>query len=131
MSQILLLFLCVLSICTANAQVMSWDDFLNNFVDNETGSGEEGIETDVDRLQEMHENPFNLNDCSRDDLLQLPFIGPQQADSILIYIHKNGAILSEGELMLVHALDYYSRTALPLFVYFGDKSGKVLILCQY
>lgn len=120
MPQILALFLCVWSICTAKAQVMSWDDFLNNFVDNETGSGEEGIETDVDRLQEMHENPFNLNDCSRDDLLQLPFIGPQQADSILIYIHKNGAILSEGELMLVHALDYYSRTALPLFVYFGE-----------
>ncbi|MDD4759791.1 MAG: helix-hairpin-helix domain-containing protein [Bacteroidaceae bacterium] len=114
--QILLFF--VLSVCPVDGQVMEWADFLDDFMDSETD--DDGTESDVDRLQEMHENPFNLNDCSRDDLLQLPFVGPQQADSILVYIRKNGAILSAGELLLVHGLDFYSRSALPLFVYFGQ-----------
>jgi len=119
---IILFLLDIFSFSPAEGQVMEWDDFLNDFVDRETENEDDGTETDVDRLQEMHENPFNINDCSRDDLLQLPFVGPQQADSILVYIHKNGAILSAGELLLIHELDFYCRAALPLFVYFGESS---------
>lgn len=118
--QKLLVFLFVLSVCPADGQVMEWTDFLDDFIDSETDNEDGDSKIDVDRLQEMHENPFNLNDCSRDDLLQLPFVGPQQADSILVYIRKNGAILSPGELLLVHGLDFYCRAALPLFVYFGQ-----------
>lgn len=102
----------------AKAQTCDWEDFLDDYMDSQTE--DDGTESDLDRLEEMHSNPFNLNACDREDLLQLPFIGPEQADSILCYIRRYGAILSAGELSLIHSIDYRCRVSLPLFVYFGE-----------
>ena len=122
----LLVWLCIfLFTCTnISAQTWTWEDFLNRYLSNQEDEDKESINDDLEQLEEMHNNPINLNDCSREDLLRIPLVGTAEADSLLSYIGKNGAILSAGELELVKGLHYEVRQALPLFVSFGETPPK-------
>lgn len=112
----------------ADAERYTWDDFADEFTswydagqDNSEATCEELLES----LRSVHDNPININDASRDDLLQLPFLSQSQADSIVSYVNRRGPVLSFGELMLVSNIDYQKRKFLSIFLYCtAGKSGR-------
>jgi len=61
----------------------------------------EFLEEDAGLLDNIYfflENPVNINRASKNELLRLPFLIPQQADSILSYRHMHRRIRRKGEL---------------------------------
>ncbi len=106
------------NIGTYGMRTCTWDEFVeifstSYFDDNETQSLSEER---LDALRAIHDNPFDINTASRDELLDLPFISPVQVDSILSYVSKYGPLLSLGELSLVPRIDYQTRFLLTAFL---------------
>ncbi len=111
----LTLVLTLLSVCV-QAQVMSWEDFVETYAT-------DGEDTEaVTDWHTLHENPVNLNDCRRDDLLQIPFLSEAQVDSVLSYVKRHGPLLSVEELQFVQGMDAFSRNVVRQFVYCGPEA---------
>ncbi len=103
---------------TIKSDELSWDDFIDMFT-NTYQADEENNASQEDKLENLlniHNNRININTATREELLQLPFLSPAQADSILSYIAKYGPMLSLGELMLIPRLDYQTRRFLTVFL---------------
>lgn len=102
-------------------EYMDWGDFVAACIDeNLVEDGTPDGETSWEQLEEWHAHPMNINRVGRDDLLRLPFLRPEQADSILSYRHRYRSFRTLGELMYVRGLDYEERRRLSLFLYVGD-----------
>lgn len=102
---------------------LTWDEFLEQYLhDYETddAEGEHQRLLELEKLEELHQQPLNLNTAAREDLLQLPFLNEMQVDSILSYRTKKRLLLSLGELQWIEVLPYTTRCALSLFAYAGD-----------
>lgn len=102
-------------------EYMDWGDFVAACIDE--SHAEEGTsdgEATLEQLEEWHANPMNINRVGREDLLRLPFLKPEQADSILSYRNRYRSFRTLGELMYVRGLDYEERRRLSLFLYVGD-----------
>lgn len=109
---------------------ITWDDFMAEY----TGDEEAGIDDEtIDLLERIHSSPININTASRQQLLSLPFISAEQADSLLSYRNKKRMFRSLGELMFFKNLDYNDRRYLSLFVYAGDtlRNGQKLSLSHF
>ncbi len=99
---------------------MSWEDFATEYLlpreeeevllPADTRSGE------LDDLQAIYEHPLSLNSATREQLLTLPFLRPQQVDSLLAYRDRIKGFTSLGDLMLVRQLSHTERRWLSLFV---------------
>lgn len=117
MRRLFLLFLTL--VCTLQVVAQSevtWQDFIDEV------SEDELVEDDgwMDRLEELEQlttHKINLNTASREDLLQLPWLGEQQVDEIQMYIFHHRGMRDLAELMAIRSLDYRVRRFLPLFVY--------------
>lgn len=103
---------------TAATPEYTWNDFVEEFSDYylETNGNYMSQEELLDYLQNIHNNPININSATRNDLLQLPFLSFQQADSIVSYVNKHGPLLSLGELMFIRHIDYQTRRFLYVFL---------------
>lgn len=98
----------------ADGPYMSWEDFVDYLQAEET---EDGLtQSDWENLEERVSHPLQLNRLTREDLLALPFVTGEQADSLLSYRTARRGILTLGELQLVKGFDYFTRAALSLFV---------------
>ncbi len=86
----------------------------------------ESWEQTYDVLNELLDNPLNLNTATADELRQLPFLSEEQIEDLMVFIHRFGAIRSEGELFMIESLDETARKRLLRFVYFGDLEQKKL-----
>lgn len=103
----------VFNIQTLWAQVeLSWNDFIDLYVDAESYDAD-----DWDYLEELHDNPYNINTVSRNELLMIPFLNVEQVDSILSYRDRYTRFNDLGELLFIKNLNYLSRSALHLFLY--------------
>ncbi len=98
----------------AEGPYMTWEDFVDYLQAEDTEGGL--TQTDWDNLEERTLHPFQLNRMTREDLIALPFVTPEQADSLLSYRRMRRGVLSLGELQLVKGFDYFTRAALSLFV---------------
>lgn len=97
----------------------TWDDFVQNYLAPYQAETENDDKVDADlydRLEALAQNPLQINLLQRSDLLQLPFVADEQADSILSYREKKQGFVSLGELQLIKGIDYYTRIYLSLFV---------------
>ena len=96
----------------------SWEDFVDEFTNSyySDGNYSETNEELLENLQNIHNNPININTASREDLLQLPFLSQSQADSIVSYVSKHGPMLSLGELMFIKRIDFQTRKFLTIFL---------------
>ncbi len=109
--------------CAAGAQTapgepfIGWGEFVSEYFDGED-SGAAAADA-LERLEELHAAPLNLNAASRTELLALPFLRAAQADSILAYRERKGGFVSLGELQLVRGLERTTRRWLSLFVVAG------------
>lgn len=112
---LIILFLFV-SLTTTFAQNITWDDFVDTYLQDTEESSDEGV-TLYDELLEMHRNPININNAKRTDLLRLPFLNEAQADSIQSFIKRSHGIYSLGELQFVKTLYHKQLLFMPLFFY--------------
>ncbi len=62
----------------------------------------------VERLQRLTENPIALNQASREELLEIPFLSPALADSILSYRRRNGIFKSRRPLRKIAGTELYT-----------------------
>lgn len=104
---------------------ITWEDFLESYTTQLSDSEDDDIsstqkEETIRWLEELKETPINLNTTNRATLLELPFLMPEQVDSILLYRQKRHLFRSMGELQFIKGLSYDTRRFLSLFVYAGD-----------
>ncbi|MBR1547909.1 MAG: helix-hairpin-helix domain-containing protein [Prevotella sp.] len=114
----LLLMILTLWPLLAAAQT-DWQEALRQWMtaeDVEEGYGEETMEM----LAEQAETKLNLNQATRQQLEQLPFLSAQQVEGIMEYLYRYGPMRSVGELQMITALDYDTRRLLLWFVDVGQ-----------
>ena len=112
-------FLVTLCDLCAQSNTYSWEDFVQEYIGNIDVDGdatEDYVQNHMDNLLEIHQNPIDINEINRDQLLMLPFLNTRQADSILSYIHRYGPVLSLQELQFVPRINKKTRDYLSLFV---------------
>lgn len=107
---------------------VDWADFIDSYFDETLSSAamldeptDEGdLLRQLERLEQLHHEPINLNTATRRQLGELPFLGTAAIDSILAYRQRNRHFLTLGELQFVRPLTYRERQYLSLFTYAGD-----------
>ena len=100
-----------------------WQETLRQWMtaeDMEEGYGEE----EMDLLEERAQNRINLNQTSREELEQLPFLSAQQVEGLVEYIDRYHPVRTLNELKMVWALDDDTRRLLECFVYVGEEKPK-------
>lgn len=96
---------------------LTWDDFVEEYVDGgEWKEYEQPSDAQLEWLESLVQNPLQINRASRSELLELPFVNEEQVDSLLAYREKKHGIVALGELQLIKGWDYYTRRYLSLFV---------------
>lgn len=122
MKRIFFLFL-TLHIACAHAQSPDWKEALRLWLTTEEIDESYGTET-MEMLEDMAQARINLNQTSREELEQLPFLSAQQVEALLEYVYRYGPVRSLGELQMVTALDYHTRQLLSCFVTAGKEADK-------
>lgn len=134
----LILYVLVCGIALAqNEAYMTWDEFVQQLATEGLQNGElfiysqGGVAADdatslsalpeedlfsVQRLEELHLSPLDINSVTRQDLMTLPFITETQADSLIAYRDRHRSIKDLGELQLVSGWDYKTRRKASLFL---------------
>ena len=97
---------------------ISWEEFVAEYFGDDAEGQTAGMA--LERLEELHADPLNLNTARRADLLALPFLDEAQADSILAYRARRRAFVSLGELQLIRGLGRTERRWISLFAVAGD-----------
>lgn len=112
----LLLIFLLISFCAINAQNKpSWQVLLEQLSD--IDGVESGMMEDAyERLSDLAEHPINLNNATREDLEQLPFLSKQQIEDMMEYIDMYAPLRSMGELAMIESLDFKHRQLLAYFV---------------
>ena len=90
---------------TLQAQIEDeyWQSNLEQWSEhNETESIDEEL---IEMLDNLRENPINLNDTVSGELLILPFIDPLKYEALKAYIRQYGGLYSYAELALVRGFD--------------------------
>lgn len=99
------------------------DDIIEQFTnydEEEINSAEELKET----LYYLMENPLNINEASKEELEQLPFLSSLQVENILFYIYTYGKMQTLHELRLVEDMDIATIQLLTMFVEVGKSDNK-------
>ena len=78
-------------------------------------SGETDYEDVQESLQEIANNPIDLNNTTAEELLQLRFLSEQQIDAILLYVYRH-PMQELTELQLIPYLNDYDIRNLRAFV---------------
>ena len=122
MKRLFFLFL-TLYVCCAHAQTADWQESLRQWLsaeDMEDGYGEEAMEL----LADLAETKLNLNQTTREQLEQLPFLSAQQVEGLVEYLDRYAPMRSLSELQMVTSLDYHTRQLLLHFVYAGEGEAR-------
>lgn len=97
---------------------ITWEDFLQDYFSTE--KLEPDLLQELEDLEELHNNPMNLNSVSSDELQQLPFLTSAKADSIIAYRTHKKRFRFLGELLFIKNLTYDDRLYMQLFTYVGE-----------
>ena len=122
MKRILLLFFACFLSFSAVAQG-DWRDALQRWLmteDMEESYSEETMEW----LEERAASPINLNQTTREELEQLPFLSALQVEQLVEYLDRYRPMRSFGELLMIRDLDPDTRRLLQCFVYVGEPEPK-------
>lgn len=120
--------------CLSAQNQLSWEQFLEqltldyneniNYQDTEDNNDIAEERNDlIEELQLIHDNPYNINTITEEQLNTLPFLDENQKKDILAYIEKNSPMKSLGELMLIRSLDLQTRLKLMLFCFAGENQN--------
>ena len=103
-----------------NAQTRPWEAYLNEVMTQEDMASASWEQT-YDLLCELEEHPMDINQVTREQLEELPFLSAQQIEGIVEYLWRYGRMESLSELAMVRELDYTHRRLLSFFVYVGEE----------
>lgn len=93
---------------------LSWQEYLEQL--SEEGISDEQLEVMYDELQEIENNPFDLNTVTAEELTRLPFLDAEKIRSICLFLDKNRPLYSVYELRNVPLLDFRTvQLLLPFF----------------
>ena len=113
-TQIVLLFMCF----TCGVQAQSgheWERYLNEVMTAED-AGSAAWEDTYDLLCELEQHPLDINQATREQLEQLPFLSAQQVEEMVEYLYRYGPMKSLAELRMIRSLDDSRRRLLTYFV---------------
>lgn len=96
-----------------------WERYLNEVMTAEDAESE-AWERTYELLCELEQHPLNLNDVSREQLEELPFLSAQQIEELMEYRDRYGAMKSAGELRMIRSLGDAQRRLLTYFIYIDD-----------
>lgn len=103
-----------------NAQTRPWEAYLNEVMMQEDMASAAWEQT-YDLLCDLEEHPMDINQVTREQLEELPFLSAQQIEGIVEYLWRYGRMESLSELVMVRELDYAQRRLLSFFVYVGEE----------
>ncbi len=110
---ILLLFAGMQCLVAQNDAEPLWMELLEQWADQ---SDSETVPEDlVERLQDILDNPVNLNDTNSDAVSELVFLSDFQRMAIRAYIAQNGEMVSMNELYLLNGFDNTTLRLLQCF----------------
>ena len=115
-----LLFLLVFALSVAKAQ--TWQQVYEEMMDvgeTDDDAGQALLDS-YELLEHLAGEPLDLNQATRDDLEQLPFLSAQQVMDIQEYLYRYGPMRSLGELRMIRSLDYQQIKLLPYFVFVNN-----------
>lgn len=92
-----------------------WETYLRDVVTVED-VGTAAWEEMYEQLCELDQHPMDLNQASREQLEQLPFLSAQQVEEMVAYLYQYGPMKSLAELQMIRSLDYQRRRLLTYFV---------------
>lgn len=118
--QLLTACLLLLTVLANGQQTEDWEQLYDNFYTQDEDD-EDDREDEMERLRLLADHPLNVNQASREDLEQLPFLSDQQIEGLLEYRDRYGPLRSLGELRMVSALDYRQLKLLPFFLYIDNE----------
>lgn len=99
-----------------------WEEAFRQWADSEeTGSA---MADAFDELSERAMHPININQASREELEQLPFLTALQIEELLEYVNRYGAIRSIGELQMINSLDAEHRHLMKFFISIEEPAKK-------
>ena len=99
-----LLFLCMATIHTYAQNNRSWEEWLETMTN--TDDAESGrLEMTYEELSELENHKIDLNRCTRDELLQLPFLSAQQVMDFIEYRDRHGRIETMVELYMIRSME--------------------------
>ena len=119
-TQIVLLFMCFTCIVQAQSG-HEWERYLNEVMTAED-AGSAAWEDTYDLLCELEQHPMDINQATREQLEQLPFLSAQQVEEIVEYLYRYGPMKSLAELRMIRSLDDSRRRLLTYFIFIGDRS---------
>ena len=119
-TQIVLLFMCFTCIVQAQSG-HEWERYLNEVMTAEDASSVTWEDT-YDLLCELEQHPMDINQATREQLEQLPFLSAQQVEEIVEYLYRYGPMKSLAELRMIRSLDDGRRSLLTYFIFIGDRS---------
>lgn len=98
----------------------TWEDYLEALFRCEDYD-DETKEFFYEQLQELALHPVNINDCTADDLRQMPFLTEDAVSEIIQYTDFNGPWATKSELLAIRSLGFEQRKLLESFIYIGPK----------
>lgn len=98
-----------------------WERYLNEVMTAED-AGSVTWEDTYDLLCELEQQPLDINQATREQLEQLPFLSAQQVEEIVEYLYRYGPMKSLAELRMIRSLDDSRRRLLTYFIFIGDRS---------
>lgn len=98
---------------SANQTMMTedWQQILEEMAEN----GMKGAEWE-ERLAELANNPISLNEASKEELENIPFINDDVIENLSYYLYRYGPMVNLSELMLVEGMDAQTIRWLKPFV---------------
>ncbi len=113
---------CVLTgVVGVNAQeARPWMQYVNEVMTVEDAESSSWEET-YGLLCELEQHPLDINQATREQLEELPFLTAQQVEELVEYQDRYGPMKSLGELLMIRSLDYGHRRLLGYFVYVGEE----------
>ncbi len=115
----MLFFLMMLSSLEVFAQ-NEWQEVLRQWLTAEDMEESYGEET-MEQLEDLAATPLNLNQTTREELEQLPFLTAQQVEGLVEYLDRYRPVRSINELQMVKSLDHTTFLLLRCFVTIGPE----------
>ena len=102
-----------------------WEQYLNEVMTQEDMASSTWEQT-YDLLCDLEDHPLDINQVTREQLEELPFLSAQQIEGIVEYLWRYGRMESLSELQMIRSLDYAQRRLLTYFVYVGEEPPAAL-----
>ncbi len=99
-------------------ETVDWDDYFTDM--SVVESDESLLEQWSERVQELVEQPLNINSATREELADLPFMNEKLVEATSYYLYRYGPIKDLAELKLIEGMDEIRFRLLYHLVYPGE-----------